>query len=45
MHPAYPQVSQALGTAIVAVLLGRATPADALRDCAAAANAALIIPR
>ncbi|MCR6482971.1 ABC transporter substrate-binding protein [Amycolatopsis sp. OK19-0408] len=45
MHPAYPQVSAAIGTAIVAVLLGRATPADALRDCAAAANAALIIPR
>ncbi|WP_326953742.1 MULTISPECIES: ABC transporter substrate-binding protein [unclassified Amycolatopsis] len=45
VHPAYPQVSAAVGTAIVAVLLGRATPADALRDCAAAADAALIIPR
>lgn len=45
VHPAYPQVSAALGTAIVAVLLGEATPADALRECAKAADAALIIPR
>jgi multiple sugar transport system substrate-binding protein len=44
-HPAYPQISQALATAIVAVLLGRATPADAMRDCSDAANAALVIPR
>ncbi|MFC3456512.1 ABC transporter substrate-binding protein [Amycolatopsis speibonae] len=45
VHPAYPQVSAALGTAIVSVLLGEATPADALRECAKAADAALIIPR
>ncbi|WP_406631039.1 ABC transporter substrate-binding protein [Amycolatopsis sp. WGS_07] len=44
-HPAYPQVSQAVAAAIVSVLLGRATPADAMRDCASAANAALVIPR
>lgn len=45
VHPAYPQISQALGEAIIAVLLGRSSPADALRDCAKTANAALIIPR
>ncbi|OXM54908.1 ABC transporter substrate-binding protein [Amycolatopsis alba] len=45
VHPAYPQVSAALGTAIVSVLLGQAAPADALRECAKAADAALIIPR
>ncbi|MGW4236096.1 ABC transporter substrate-binding protein [Streptomyces sp. NPDC004749] len=45
VHPAYPQISQALGQAIVAVLLGRSTPAKALRQCADEANAALIIPR
>jgi multiple sugar transport system substrate-binding protein len=44
-HPAYPQISQALGTAVTAVLLGRSTPADALRQCADEANAALLIPR
>ncbi|WP_406134719.1 ABC transporter substrate-binding protein [Streptomyces sp. NBC_01089] len=44
-HPAYPQISQALGEAIVAVLLGRSTPAKALRRCADDANAALLIPR
>ncbi|MBT2229310.1 extracellular solute-binding protein [Nonomuraea sp. NEAU-A123] len=44
-HPAYPQISQALGQAVVAVLLGKSTPAEALRDCADAANAALLIPR
>ncbi|WP_432091998.1 ABC transporter substrate-binding protein [Streptomyces sp. NRRL F-5630] len=45
VHPAYPQISQALGQAIVGVLLGRNTPAQALRACAARADAALIIPR
>ncbi|MFD7919404.1 ABC transporter substrate-binding protein [Streptomyces sp. NPDC059740] len=45
VHPAYPQISQALGQAIVAVLLGRKSPTEALRACAAEANAALIIPR
>ncbi|MEV0345197.1 ABC transporter substrate-binding protein [Nonomuraea sp. NPDC050680] len=44
-HPAYPQISQALGQAVVAVLLGRSTPAEALRTCADEANAALLIPR
>lgn len=44
-HPAYPQISEALGQAVVAVLLGRSTPAHALRDCARDANAALLIPR
>ncbi|MEU6478065.1 ABC transporter substrate-binding protein [Streptomyces sp. NPDC047017] len=45
VHAAYPQVSQALGQAVVGVLLGRRTPAQALRDCASDANAALRIPR
>ncbi|WP_328606915.1 ABC transporter substrate-binding protein [Amycolatopsis sp. NBC_00345] len=45
VHPAYPQVSQAVATAVVAVLLGKSTPADAMRACADEANAALIIPR
>jgi multiple sugar transport system substrate-binding protein len=45
VHAAYPQISQALGQAIVAVLLGRSSPAKALRACAADANAALLIPR
>ncbi|MFE2459321.1 ABC transporter substrate-binding protein [Streptomyces sp. NPDC059402] len=45
VHPAYPEVSQALGQAIVAVLLGRSTPEKALRACADEANAALLIPR
>ncbi|MFE0019898.1 substrate-binding domain-containing protein [Amycolatopsis sp. NPDC059021] len=45
VHPAYPQVSQAVATAVVAVLLGRSTPAEAMRACAEEANAALIIPR
>ncbi|WP_326688517.1 ABC transporter substrate-binding protein [Streptomyces sp. NBC_01795] len=44
-HPAYPQVSQALGQAITSVLLGRSTPAAAMRSCAEEANAALLIPR
>ncbi|MFI6348591.1 ABC transporter substrate-binding protein [Streptomyces sp. NPDC050560] len=45
VHPAYPQISQALGQAVTAVLLGRSTPQKALRTCADEANAALIIPR
>jgi multiple sugar transport system substrate-binding protein len=45
VHPAYPQISQALGQAMVAVLLGQSTPADAVRACADEANAALLIPR
>ncbi|MEU1304106.1 ABC transporter substrate-binding protein [Streptomyces shenzhenensis] len=45
VHPAYPQISQALGQAIAAVLLGRSSPAAAMRDCADEANAALLIPR
>ncbi|RLL69470.1 ABC transporter substrate-binding protein [Streptomyces sp. Z26] len=45
VHPAYPQISQALGEAVVAVLLGKRSPADALRRCADKADAALLIPR
>ncbi|MDF9810880.1 ABC transporter substrate-binding protein [Streptomyces sp. SPB162] len=44
-HPAYPQISEALGEAVVAVLLGRSSPEAALRRCADQANAALLIPR
>lgn len=45
VHPAYPQISRALGQAVASVLLGRSTPAAALRRCADEANAALLIPR
>lgn len=45
VHAAYPQISQAVGEAVTAVLLGRSTPARAMRECAEEANAALIIPR
>ncbi|UNO43699.1 ABC transporter substrate-binding protein [Streptomyces sp. MST-110588] len=45
VHPAYPQISQAVGEAVVAVLLGRSTPDRALRGCAEKADAALLIPR
>ncbi|WUR78405.1 ABC transporter substrate-binding protein [Streptomyces phaeochromogenes] len=45
VHAAYPQISQALGEAIVSVLLGRDSPAKALRRCADKADAALLIPR
>ncbi|MDJ1133382.1 ABC transporter substrate-binding protein [Streptomyces iconiensis] len=45
VHPAYPQVSQALGRALTSVLLGRSSPQAALRACAYEANAALLIPR
>ncbi|MBP0457535.1 ABC transporter substrate-binding protein [Streptomyces montanisoli] len=44
-HPAYAQVSTALGQAIVAVLLGKSSPAQAMRRCASEAKAALVIPR
>ncbi|MFD9485131.1 ABC transporter substrate-binding protein [Streptomyces sp. NPDC059991] len=45
IHPAYPQISQATGEAVVSVLLGRASPAKAVRRCADKADAALLIPR
>ncbi|GAA1374510.1 ABC transporter substrate-binding protein [Streptomyces beijiangensis] len=45
IHAAYPQISMALGEAVVSVLLGRRSPAQALRRCADTANAALLIPR
>ncbi|MFD5634171.1 ABC transporter substrate-binding protein [Streptomyces sp. NPDC127077] len=45
VHAAYPQISQALGGAIVSVLLGKDSPAHALRRCADTADAALLIPR
>lgn len=45
VHAAYPRISQSLGQAVVSVLLGRASPADAVRSCAEEANAALLIPR
>ncbi|MFC4031256.1 ABC transporter substrate-binding protein [Streptomyces polygonati] len=44
-HPAYARISESLGQAIVSVLLGRSSPAKALRRCADEANAALLIPR
>jgi multiple sugar transport system substrate-binding protein len=37
----YPAISQALGNAIVSVLLGKATPADALAAAAKATDQAL----
>ncbi|MFB7243575.1 ABC transporter substrate-binding protein [Streptomyces populi] len=45
VHAAYPQISQALGQAIVSVLLGKDSPAHAVRRCAGTADAALLIPR
>lgn len=45
VHAAYPQISQAMGEAVVAVLLGKRSPEQALRRCADKANAALLIPR
>ncbi|MFD5073957.1 ABC transporter substrate-binding protein [Streptomyces sp. NPDC058371] len=45
VHAAYPQISQAVGEAIVSVLLGEDSPAQALRRCADKADAALLIPR
>ncbi|MER8012645.1 ABC transporter substrate-binding protein [Streptomyces sp. NPDC094149] len=44
VHPAYPQISKAVGEAMVAVLLGRSTPAQAMRRCANIANSALTLP-
>lgn len=41
---AYPQISQHLGQAIVAVLLGKSSPADALKECVDKSNAALAVP-
>ncbi|MEV5413790.1 ABC transporter substrate-binding protein [Thermopolyspora sp. NPDC052614] len=43
-NPAYPQVSTAVGEAIVAVLLGRSTPADAIAAATTKADAALRVP-
>jgi multiple sugar transport system substrate-binding protein len=45
VHPAYPEISQALAQAITGVLLGRSTPENAMRTCADEADAALRIPR
>lgn len=45
VHPAYPQISQALGKALTSVLIGRSSPRSAMRACADEANAALLIPR
>ncbi|MFE7357855.1 extracellular solute-binding protein [Streptomyces sp. NPDC057543] len=45
IHAAYPQISMALGEAVVSVLLGLRSPEQALRTCADTANAALLIPR
>ena len=42
--PAYPQLSQQLGQATVAVLLGRKSPADALGECVKQCNAILAVP-
>lgn len=44
-HPAYPEISQALGQALISVLLGRSSPRAAMRACADEADAALLIPR
>lgn len=41
---AYPKVSQLLGQAIVAVLLGRKAPGEALQECVTQANAVLAVP-
>ena len=41
---AYPQISQHLGEAIVAVLLGRKSPGDALGECVKQCNAVLAVP-
>ncbi|MFD4633911.1 ABC transporter substrate-binding protein [Streptomyces sp. NPDC058284] len=45
VHPAYPRISRSVGRAVVSVLLGRTSPADAVRSCAEESNAALLIPR
>jgi multiple sugar transport system substrate-binding protein len=41
---AYPKVSEATGQAIVAVLLGKATPQEGLKDAVQKSNAALAAP-
>ncbi|GAA1555709.1 hypothetical protein GCM10009789_06380 [Kribbella sancticallisti] len=41
---AYPKISQQLGEAIVAVLLGKKSPGDALRQCVEQSNAILAVP-
>ncbi len=41
---AYPQISQHLGQAIVAVLLGKKSPADALKECVEQSNTILAVP-
>jgi multiple sugar transport system substrate-binding protein len=41
---AYPKISQQLGQAIVAVLLGKKSPADALNECVEQSNAILAVP-
>ncbi|MGC4944069.1 ABC transporter substrate-binding protein [Kribbella sp. DT2] len=41
---AYPQISEHLGTAIVSVLLGKKSPADALKECVEQSNAVLAVP-
>jgi multiple sugar transport system substrate-binding protein len=41
---AYPQISQHLGEAIVAVLLGRKSPGEALGECVKQCNAVLAVP-
>lgn len=45
VHQAYPQVSKAVGEAVVSVLLGRSTPTKAMRACADTANPVLARPR
>jgi multiple sugar transport system substrate-binding protein len=41
---AYPKISQQLGQATVAVLLGKKSPADALSECVKQCNALLAVP-
>ncbi len=41
---AYPQISEHLGEAIVGVLLGKKSPADALKECVEQTNAVLAVP-
>ena len=41
---AYPKISQLLGAAAVAVLLGKKSPADALAECVKQSNAVLAVP-
>lgn len=41
---AYPKISQALGQAVVSVLLGKKQPAQAMEQCAKTANQALAVP-